>query len=201
MTVTLKARGLTTDTANAQTLMEQFKGDWPLLPGEDEQALDDLRQACINTVKPADAVEEIWLTDFINRQWEVMRWQRVKVALFKSSRQEAVERLLRGHDADQLLIAADTAEGWATGDKTAISCVEKFLGLRHLDEDAIHAKAFQLNSKTFEQLDRLIASSEHRRDKALHLLEQRRELLARRAKEFPENIQDADYEDIPKKST
>ena len=200
MTHKAKVKSLIKDTANPQLLLAQFKGNSPLLPEEDKQDFGDFLLACISTVQPADAIEEVWLSDFINHQWEARRWQRIKIGLLRSSRQEAVERLLRDQDASQLLIAGDTAEGWATGDKASIAYVENFLELRHLDGDAINAKAFQLNSKIFEQLDNQIASSEYRRDKALRELDLRRELIARRAKESADNIQDAEFQDFPTKT-
>ena len=75
--------------------------------------------------------------------------------------------------------------------------VNDFFESRNLGEDAITARALGRSIKTVDTIDRLIASYDLRRDRALKELEQRRELLARRAKEFAENVQNADFVEHP----
>ena len=78
--------------------------------------------------------------------------------------------------------------------------VQNFLEIHDLNEGVINARSFQDNIKDLELLDKLIASYDFRRDKAIRELEQRRELLARRAREFADNIQEAEYVEVPGKS-
>ena len=187
---------LPADVVNTRNIVARFAKYSPLLDGEDAQEFADFQLACINAVRPANAIEEVWVLDFINYTWEAMRLRRIKVALIHSYRKSAVQHLLSDHGG--LLLGDDAvAEGWSAGDEESVEHVEQLLETHGLDDDTITAIAFQRCLTELESLDRLIASYDLRRDKAIRELEQRRELLARRARAFADNTREAEFIDLP----
>ena len=63
-----------TDAAPTSSLF----GPPPLLEGEDPSAYDELLARISGAVKPADVLEEIWVSDVVNLTWEIFRWRRLK---------------------------------------------------------------------------------------------------------------------------
>lgn len=187
---------LTAATVNAEIIAARFGEYSPILDGEDEQDFANFQMSCIHAIQPANAIEEVWVMDFINYTWEALRLRRMKVALIHSNRQKAVQDLLESHSPGFNPTITATAEAWAKGNKKSVKHVDEFLKSHGLDDGAIVANALQLCIQNFERLDKLIASYDFRRDKAIRELEQRRELLSRRARELAENVQDAEYVDL-----
>ncbi len=185
-------------TVNAQDIVARFREYSPLLDGEDAQEFADFQLSCINAIQPRNAIEEVWVMDFANYTWEAMRLRRLKVALIHSNQQEAVKRLLEDHGED-FVRAAVTAEKWSEGEEEAKAYVAQFIETHGLGEAAIAAVALNRILKEFERLDKLIASYDYRRDKAIRELEQRRDVLARRARDFTNHVTDAEYVELPRR--
>jgi hypothetical protein len=49
-----------------------------LIPGEDSTAYDELFARVATAVTPADTIEEILVSDFVDLEWETLRWRRLK---------------------------------------------------------------------------------------------------------------------------
>lgn len=194
--LTKPSKKFPTTTVDMKNIVARYSKYSPLLDGEDEQEFTAFQLSCIHAIQPANAIEEVWVMDFINYTWESMRLRRMKVALIHSNRQKAVECLLYDHSSGFSLDESDKAEAWSKGDEDTVAHVNKFMKTHGLDDEAIVANALQLCIQDFERLDRLIASYDFRRDKVIQELDRRRELLARRAREVADNVQDAEYEDL-----
>lgn len=167
----------------------------PLIEGECEADYKAFHASCISAVLPKDAIEEIWLQDFVVYSWEAQRLRRMKVAVINASRKSAVEDLLREllennhtHYADVYSAAKSLSHNWSSSDKETVEIVEGLLKDHNLDLDTITAKAVLLKLKDIERIDKLIASSDYRRDAAIRELEKRRDLLAKRAREFTDAV-------------
>jgi hypothetical protein len=65
-----------------------------LLEGEDAPAHDELLARVCAAVKPADIIDEMFITDIVVLQWEVLRWRRLKTTLMQEAGLKALERFL-----------------------------------------------------------------------------------------------------------
>src|SRR5262249_27585498 len=57
----------------------------PLFKGEDAAAYEELSARVADAVKPEDIFEEIWARDFINDEWDVLRYRRKKASFMTST--------------------------------------------------------------------------------------------------------------------
>jgi len=65
-----------------------------ILEGEDAGAYDELLGRLCAAVKPVDIIEEMFVVDLLDLQWEVMRLRRVKSSLLKASGEKALQAFL-----------------------------------------------------------------------------------------------------------
>lgn len=165
--------------------------DIPLIEGEDAGDLEQFRTSAIDAIKPRDAIEAIWLQDFICYAWESMRLRRQKSENIINTRAQVLyNRLLhysgRGFDRDY---ADHLTRKWAAGDITAKEEVKPFLEQHSFSESFITAKTFELSLEDIAKFDKLISHYDQRRDSAIKELEKRRDILARRAYIFAQTFQ------------
>ena len=176
----------------------------PLIDGEDQAEYESFLDAGLHAVKPKDAIERVWVQDFIDYSWESQRLRRMKVALIQAARRGAVKSLLNeyinksDHDgAPVYLIAERLSENWARSEKNTVKYVEQVFKDNSLNFDNVMAEAISRKLKDLERIDKLIASYDYRRDAAIRELEKRRESLARRARELANQlITDVEAEEI-----
>lgn len=169
----------------------------PLVAGENADDLEQFRAAAIEAIKPRDAIEAIWLQDFICYTWESMRLRRQRTETIINARAHTLyDRFLdhsdRGFDRESSILLA---RRWAAGDPAAKEEVKPFLEQYSLSEDFITAKAFEVNLESIARFDHLISHYDRRRDSAIKELEKRRDVLARRAYIFAQTFSDAAFEE------
>jgi hypothetical protein len=87
-----------------------------LFKGEDAAAYEELSARTYAAVKPVDIFEEIWARDFINNEWDVLRYRRHLASLMTSTAYEGLQKILEPLRASHL-IQANLARSWASGDK------------------------------------------------------------------------------------
>jgi hypothetical protein len=134
-----------------------------LLEGEDAAAYDDLLGRIYASVKPIDFIDEMFISDVISLEWEVLRWRRLKLSLMRARGLEALEDFLCNEELDYNLYSkhfadhlaevlkeylpedqADVlAHECARNEPDAVDKVNKVLtGInRHMDNILDHAKA------------------------------------------------------------
>jgi hypothetical protein len=150
------------------------------------------------SVRPADAIEEIWVRDVVDLTWDSQRLRRMKANILIIARKGALERLLQVTEDPTIatlegpLWHQQLASRWLTNDENATAEVEEILDARGLDMNSIMAQALSNKLNEIERLDRLIASADARRNKALTELERRRDTLARRLRMVTDTIIDVD---------
>ena len=166
-------------TENTSTsLPERIKrlawlGPPPLFKGEDEAAYNELSARIADAVKPEDIFVEIWVRDFINNEWDVLRYRRHLASLMTSTAYEGLQKILEPlleDYSDQV----DLAQAWAARDKAAMKRVDELLASAGLTMDAVMAQTFCTYLDECERFARMIASAEARRDDALHEIERHR---------------------------
>jgi hypothetical protein len=68
-----------------------------LLAGEDDAAYHELLSRVRTAINPVDIIDEMFISDVVSLEWEVLRWRRLKSSLMRTCGLEALEQFLRKH--------------------------------------------------------------------------------------------------------
>ena len=188
-------------TSSRQDVSDMFAST-PLLDGEDGSEYARFVEQCITAIKPEDAIERIWLQDFVDNTWDIQRLRRIKVVVFKAGQKSAVKTLIGEYSdhARHSPRAREISDYWSEQVPEYVNYVKELLNANGLSEDAIAAEVFRGQFKTLERVDALIASYGYRRDAAMRELERRRDSLAKRAREFAKaEVEEAVFEEVEPK--
>ena len=155
----------------------------PLLNTESINEFESLRNELRIEIKPEGPIEQMYVDDFAVLLWEILRFRRYKVVIMKDARlaalQGILEQLLSDQDYEHSYLkhpdVEDLARRWF-GDKKAQTRVAKLLRKFQMDEVAIEAEAFRLRAEDLDRLDRMLTALELRRDRALRLIAEYRQL-------------------------
>jgi hypothetical protein len=167
----------------------------PLLITESADEFDALRDAFEREIKPRGIIEQMYVHDISAIVWEILRLRRCKVIIINSAFRSALENLLvqlrqpGQQDFQARDPARELAQAWFT-DKEAQKQVSETLSRFDLDESAIEAEAIRKSSSDLELLDRMLASLETRRNKALGCVAEYRASLAHQLRESADRIID-----------
>ena len=144
----------------------------PLLITETAHDFDHIRDALNEEIKPRGIVERMYVADIAFLTWEILRFRRCRAVLINLKFRDALKKVLRGL-SDTGSEIYDGVEGlshdWFT-DSDARKQVLQVLEQFHLDESVIEAEAIRESADDLELLDRLLASLESRRNKALRCI-------------------------------
>jgi hypothetical protein len=187
-------------------LRPEIWGPPPLLKGEDSAAFNKFLAKVIATVKPVDFLEEILVRDVVDIDWEIVRLRRLKSDLvnqaFRDKIKEALGRLQTNGNSnddetddenDEIDIDA-LASGWAVGDRAATRKVEEILKAGNVTFQDLLTRASLYRLGEIERIDRLIMTSEARRNATLREIDRHRQILGQQRRRVPEQIDDAKYE-------
>jgi len=168
----------------------------PLLTTESEYEFDRIRDALNEEIKPRGIIEQIYVGDIAHLVWEVVRLRRCKASIinaaFRTALQTVLRQLLRkpGQSEYDVKERADRlARKWFS-EPDIKSKVAGLLREFELDETAIEAEAIKTSAAVLERIDRLLASAEVRRDKALLCIAQIRGNLGDRLRETSDRVID-----------
>jgi hypothetical protein len=152
----------------------------PLLITESKDEFDRLRNALTEEIKPRGIIEQMYIEDIAGLVWEIRRFRRNKAAIvnsaFRSALTEVLKQLLRKPGGSVVFVkdrAEELAHKWFS-DTEVKKQIAGLLREFDLDETAIEAEAFRESAEDLERIDRLMASAEARRDKALVCIAQYR---------------------------
>ena len=164
-----------------------------MLITESADELEALHKALEQEIKPRSVVEHLFVEDISSITWQILRLRRCKAVIinlaFHSALQGLLTKFLREDDyAEFVEDSVDRlAEKWFTDEKVK-NIVSQLLARFQLDEFAIEAEALRKSSGDLQQLDRMLASLELRRNKALRGIGKYREILARQLRESTDRI-------------
>jgi hypothetical protein len=168
----------------------------PLLIVESSDEFDCIRSALNHEIRPNGIIEHMYVADIAQLVWEILRLRRCKVSIINLAFRPALEKLtaqlLRDPGQQEYLVrdeAEKLAEAWFSKD-TAKRKISGLLDYFHLDESAIEAEAIRRSAEDIELLDRLLASLESRRDKALRRIAEYRSDLGRQMRKAADRIID-----------
>jgi hypothetical protein len=162
-----------------------------LIDGEDGRAYQELHERVSLGVKPADIFEEIWLRDFVDLTWEILRWRRLKASLMAASAFKGLQKVLEpfsfeGHE--------DLVEDWAARKPSAIAQVNRILESAGLTADAVMAQTLCENLEPIRTMEAMIVMAERRRNDVLCQIERHRVTLAHRARRTVQQLEGEDYQ-------
>ena len=66
-------------------MLDEIFGYPPLIYGEDIKDYESLEHSIRSTLVPKDALEEIWVRDIVDAQWEILRYKKIKPAIVNAS--------------------------------------------------------------------------------------------------------------------
>jgi hypothetical protein len=160
----------------------------PMLISESADEFDVMQEALEREIKPRGFIEQMYVADISATHWEVLRLRRCKAVIIIAAVPTALANLLQ-----KLLKepgAGGLAQRWFT-DPEAKKQISETLGQFGLNETAIEAEAIRMSSADLQRLDRMLASLESRRNKALRCIDEYRDRLARRLREGTDRIIEA----------
>jgi hypothetical protein len=150
----------------------------PLLITESKDEFDLLHDSLNAEVKPRGIIEQIYVEDIAHHVWEILRLRRSKAAIvnlaFRAALKEVIKQLLIKPGNLIFHVEEESkklAYEWFS-DPDVKQQIAGMLRDFNLDETAIEAEAFRKSTGDLEQIDRLMASAEARRDKALMCIAQ-----------------------------
>lgn len=158
--------------------LSELLGPPPLLPGENEADYEALKMRIMAAVKPADAIEHLYVRDVTDLQWDLLRFRRLKSHLLSSSAPSGLAALMSARKYTPFNDARFAS--WLNNDPKAVKEIKALLTQWGLTEQDIHAQTMVKKINEFERLERMASSVEARRNAALRELERHREAVARR---------------------
>ena len=168
----------------------------PLLPGEQEADYAEFALAIVKAAHPKDAIEDLLTRDVIDLSWEVLRLRRLKAGLLRGAISSSIYQVMcrLGYEDE---CAWKLAANWAAESKAAKKEVAGALQKAQLTMEDVMAETLEGKIDSFERFDRLLASSEARRNNALREIERHRAALGAAVRQaVDDEIQDAEFRDV-----
>jgi hypothetical protein len=167
----------------------------PLLPGEQEADYAEFALAIVKAAHPKDAIEDLLTRDVIDLSWEVLRLRRLKAGLLRGAISSSIYRVMcrLGYEDEH---AWKLAANWAAERKAAQKEVARALQKAQLTMEDVMAETLEDKIEPFERFDRLLASSEARRNNALREIERHRAALGAAVRQAIDEVQDAEFRDV-----
>src|SRR5262245_39019260 len=164
----------------------------PLLITESAEEFDALRGAFEREIKPRGIIEHMYVHDITCIVWEILRLRRGKAAIINAAFRDAcVDVLTKCLMTPGKLAPRAYAEGLAvkwSKDEQGRKQVAEILNQKGLDEYVIEGEAIKRSASTLELLDRMLASLERRRNRALHCIGEYRYGLAQQLRESSDRV-------------
>jgi hypothetical protein len=171
----------------------------PLLPGEQEAEYATLAARIVAAAQPRDAIEDLLTRDVVDLSWEILRLRRLKAGLLRGAIGNGISVVMDGLGYDKRKgygSASELAANWAAGRKTARKEVAALLQRAQLTMEDVMAGTLETNLDAFERFDRMLASSEARRNNALREIDRHRAAFGAAIRQAINDVQDAEFLDV-----
>ena len=168
-----------------------------MLPGEQEaDYADPFRCAIVERPQPRDAIEDLLTRDVIDLSWEVLRLRRLKAGLLRGAISSSIFQVMcrLGYE-DEYAWRACRQLGGRKG-KLRRKQSPRALQKAQLTMEDVMAETLEGKIDSFERFDRLLASSEARRNNALREIERHRAALGAAMRQAIDEVQDAEFRDV-----
>jgi hypothetical protein len=156
-------------------------------------AYDELFARVVAAVGPADAIEEIVLGNFVDLEWETLRWRRLKASHMVATAYKGLDKILRSLSVDG---AGKLVKDWVAGKPSAVKRVDRILKSAGLNMDAVMAEALCESLGEIKCIEAMIVVAEDRRNAMLHEIERHRATLACALRRTVPQLENAEYQAI-----
>jgi hypothetical protein len=166
-------------------------GPPPLFDGEDTTIYEQLLTQVFTTVMPTDIFEDIWVRDFVDLTFEVLRLRRLTANLIKANAHKGLSETLAplvGWSQAETL-----AEGWAARKPEVVEEVNKTLTSAGLTTDNILAQTFSLKLNDIESIEHMMAVAEARRNATLREIDRHRQTLGQKLRRAAQQLEDGQF--------
>ena len=143
-------------------------GSSPLLYGESETDYNEIAASVNANLRPENVLEQIWVRDYVDLVWEVLRLRRFKSKLLYTAVEDTVVRVISPLLRGNLDVILPLAYGWANRTPAVVAEVEALLKRAGLDSEAVFAQILADKIDVIERIDLMIYRAEQRRNAALH---------------------------------
>ena len=171
----------------------------PLLITESADEFDALRDAFEQEIKPRGIIEQMYVHDFCSIVWEILRLRRGRAAIVNAAFRDALVHVLTEclTKPGKLQLDLDDqvqtlALAWFKNEQGK-KRVAKTLNESGFDEYAIEGEAIRRSSSALELLNRMLASLEARRDKALRCIGDYRDGWGRQLRGLSDRMIEGQY--------
>ena len=162
----------------------------PLLASESRQEYAHLFRETVDAIRPVGAIEWFWVQDIALYRWEIRRLRAFKRDIIEHQRSVRADKLAM--DAFVQKQKAENPNFHAYSEyfirQGSIDPELKPQLTPKLDTELDTAVAFSESIDRVDKVERQIASLEHRLRITLREIELRREIIARRSREAPDNL-------------
>lgn len=171
-----------------------FFGPPPLLDGEDPGAYDDLLARVSGAVNPTDIIEEIWVRDVVDLEWEAQRLRRLKAKFINVNAHKGLKNILER--VTDYVAAESLSKGWLKRDANSIKEVEDWLAFSERPMEDVMAETLALKLDEIERIDRMMMNAEARRNAILREIDRHRASVALALRRAVTDIEAAQFEDV-----
>jgi hypothetical protein len=163
-----------------------------LLPGEDPEEFEAIRDVIIDDVAPQSGIEWLWTIDLIELSWDIQRYRTLRHKVLETHRQRAIEQVLLRIDCAGIPAASQemalrhiqqNAARWQDDPQAAIE-IEARLASYGFDTCSIDMEVLVQAREIFVMLESLMHSAQNRRINVLREINARRS-VGRRTRHFP----------------
>jgi len=175
----------------------------PVLKSESASEQAEIFRELRKEIKPIGVIDRMHVADVASITFEILRLRRCQIGIVNTRFRTALESIIAQLKRDPGKVPNQDGSYGPPGEQARVLALEWFTRkeakkqvlelLSHfgLDESAIEAEAIRSCITDLERIERLIASLELRRTRALCLVAQYRESLARQLKESSDRLIDA----------
>lgn len=176
-----------------------YFGPPPLIDGEDEAAYNELLLQVSSAVGPCDFLEEVWVRDFVDLDWEVRRWRQLKTNLISVGIADLLKsKLGKVIKTDREL--NDLIALWVARDPSAISRVKECLASTGDTLESLATKVAGERLGYLRRLEDFTTKAEWRRNTTLREIDRHRSVLAQRLRDAVQETEDANFRTIDQKA-
>jgi hypothetical protein len=177
-----------------------------LIEGEDPKLYEELLAKVGAAVQPMDIIDWLLVKDVVALTWDIHRSRRHRESLMRTTRRNAMERILDLSLSRDLALrevgqeskAGKIARGWFNGDEEATKHAEELVAACGLSMADVTAQSLSIKAPEFDRLDQQNQRHEDRRDKILQQIERRRTGWAKQVRRATDDAIDAEFrETIP----
>jgi hypothetical protein len=161
-----------------------------LLPGENRQQFEIIRDMLIDEVRPETNIEWLWTLDLVELSWEILRYRRLKQRALHEHRQAVIKAMLQRLDGagipapDFATLATQSARSaaeWRENPEAAAE-IEARLRRHGFNEVSVNAELFCQARSVLATFDKLLHAAQHRRIALLRAINARRAISKRLTK-------------------